>query len=74
MGWSAALVHQHAAGARAARAGAGRRRQRPALARRQAGAADFHPLAPAVLEIHRRLKTRFDPHGIFNPGRLVAHL
>jgi glycolate oxidase FAD binding subunit len=34
----------------------------------------FHPLAPAVLEIHRRLKTRFDPHGIFNPGRLVADL
>jgi glycolate oxidase FAD binding subunit len=34
----------------------------------------FHPLAPAVLEFHRRLKTRFDPHGIFNPGRLVADL
>jgi glycolate oxidase FAD binding subunit len=34
----------------------------------------FHPLAPTVLEIHRRLKTRFDPHGIFNPGRLIADL
>jgi glycolate oxidase FAD binding subunit len=34
----------------------------------------FHPLAPAVLAIHRRLKARFDPHGIFNPGRLVAGL
>ena len=34
----------------------------------------FHPLSPAVLEIHRRLKQRFDPHGIFNPGRLVAGL
>src|SRR5450631_805079 len=34
----------------------------------------FHTLAPAVLEIHRRLKSRFDPHGIFNPGRLVADL
>jgi len=34
----------------------------------------FHPLSPAVLEIHRRLKARFDPHGIFNPGRLMADL
>jgi len=34
----------------------------------------FHPLTPAVLEIHRRLKARFDPHGIFNPGRLIADL
>jgi glycolate oxidase FAD binding subunit len=34
----------------------------------------FHPLTPAVLEIHRRLKAHFDPRGIFNPGRLVAQL
>ena len=34
----------------------------------------FHPLSPAVLAITRRLKARFDPHGIFNPGRLVAGL
>jgi len=34
----------------------------------------FHPLQRAVLEIHRRLKHSFDPHGIFNPGRLVAGL
>jgi glycolate dehydrogenase FAD-binding subunit len=34
----------------------------------------FHPLAAPVLEIHRRLKARFDPHGIFNPNRLVAGL
>jgi glycolate oxidase FAD binding subunit len=34
----------------------------------------FHPLAPAVLTIHRRLKQRFDPHGIFNHNRLVAGL
>jgi glycolate oxidase FAD binding subunit len=34
----------------------------------------FHSLSPAVLEIHRRLKTRFDPHRIFNPGRLIADL
>jgi len=34
----------------------------------------FHPLAAPVLTIHRRLKERFDPHGIFNRGRLVAGL
>lgn len=34
----------------------------------------FHPLSPVVLDIHRRLKARFDPHGIFNQGRLVAGL
>ncbi|MEQ1581853.1 MAG: glycolate oxidase subunit GlcE [Steroidobacteraceae bacterium] len=34
----------------------------------------FHPLSPVVLAIHRKLKDRFDPHGIFNPGRLVAGL
>lgn len=30
----------------------------------------FTPLSPAVLAIHRRLKQGFDPHGVFNPGRL----
>jgi glycolate oxidase FAD binding subunit len=30
----------------------------------------FHPLAPAVLKIHRRLKAAFDPAGILNPGRM----
>ena len=30
----------------------------------------FHPLAPAVLKIHRRLKAAFDPAGILNAGRL----
>jgi glycolate oxidase FAD binding subunit len=34
----------------------------------------FHPLHPAVTALHRRLKERFDPQGIFNPGRLVAGL
>ena len=34
----------------------------------------FHPLSPAVLAIHRRLKARFDPRGIFNQGRLIAGL
>lgn len=34
----------------------------------------FHPLSPAVAALHRRLKDRFDPHGIFNPGRMFAGL
>jgi glycolate oxidase FAD binding subunit len=32
----------------------------------------FHPLKPAVAALHRRLKEKFDPHGIFNPGRMIA--
>lgn len=41
---------------------------------RSAAASDepFHPLSPAVLQLHRRLKQTFDPHGILNPGRLYA--
>ena len=34
----------------------------------------FAPLSPALMEVHRRLKHRFDPHGIFNPGRLYPEL
>jgi glycolate oxidase FAD binding subunit len=30
----------------------------------------FAPLAPALLALHRNLKQRFDPRGIFNHGRL----
>jgi glycolate oxidase FAD binding subunit len=30
----------------------------------------FHPLTPALEQLHRRLKEKFDPTGIFNPGRL----
>ena len=30
----------------------------------------FTPLSPALLAIHRNLKQRFDPKGIFNRGRL----
>lgn len=33
----------------------------------------FQPLAPALAQIHRRLKAEFDPHGVFNPGRMYAH-
>ncbi len=34
----------------------------------------FAPLAPPLDRIHRRLKDAFDPHHVFNPGRLVADL
>ncbi len=30
----------------------------------------FHPLKPAILKIHRRLKDAFDPAGVFNVGRM----
>jgi len=32
----------------------------------------FHPLDAANHALQRRLKQRFDPHGIFNPGRLCV--
>ncbi len=32
--------------------------------------AAFHPLAPGLATLHRNLKHAFDPHGIFNPGRM----
>ena len=30
----------------------------------------FHPLKPALMKIHRRLKEAFDPAGILNPDRM----
>lgn len=30
----------------------------------------FHPLPPALMSLHKRLKDVFDPHGIMNPYRL----
>lgn len=38
------------------------------------GVARFQALAPALRTIHDRLKTAFDPRGIFNPGRMYADL
>jgi glycolate oxidase FAD binding subunit len=32
----------------------------------------FHPLQPALAVIHKRLKTEFDPQGVFNRGRMYA--
>ncbi|MFC5302441.1 glycolate oxidase subunit GlcE [Azospira restricta] len=36
----------------------------------KASAGVFQPLSPALLKIHRNLKQAFDPHGVFNRGRL----
>lgn len=34
----------------------------------------FHPLPDGLMTLHRRLKQAFDPHGIFNPGRMYREL
>lgn len=34
----------------------------------------FHPLPTTSLELHRGLKQQFDPHGIFDAGRMIADL
>jgi len=34
----------------------------------------FAPLPPPLARIHRELKARFDPDGLFNPGRLYPDL
>lgn len=34
----------------------------------------FHPLPPALMALHRRLKAAFDPHGFLNPGRMYSDL
>ena len=37
-------------------------------------AAVFHPLPPALLALHQRVKQALDPDGLFNPGRLYPEL
>ena len=34
----------------------------------------FQPLAPAMMTITRRLKEKFDPKGLFNPGRMYPQI
>ena len=34
----------------------------------------YHPLTPALLSLHQRLKASFDPKGILNPGRMYTDL
>jgi glycolate oxidase FAD binding subunit len=44
----------------------------PAAAEGQEDDGPFTPLSPPLARLHRNLKARLDPHGIFNPGRLYA--
>ncbi len=46
---------------------------RASEAARQAVGA-FQPLPPALAALHRNLKRAFDPHGVFNPGRLYPDI
>jgi glycolate oxidase FAD binding subunit len=32
----------------------------------------FHPLPAAMMELHRNVKSAFDPKGILNPGRMYG--
>lgn len=34
----------------------------------------FHPLSDGLLKLHENLKQAFDPHHIFNPGRMYPNL
>lgn len=40
----------------------------------QPDAEPFHPLSLTLLQVHQRLKRSFDPHRIFNPGRMYPEL
>ena len=74
--WGGALVWWRGIGhpldVRAAAAAAGGHATLVRAADKTAGA--FAPLGEALLGIHRRLKDAFDPHRIFNPGRLYPGL
>jgi glycolate oxidase FAD binding subunit len=72
--WGGALrwLHSHA-DARTVREAATRAGGHATLFRGGVKAAGvFHALAPALMKIHRELKREFDPHGIFNRGRMYA--
>ncbi|HEV7306795.1 glycolate oxidase subunit GlcE [Ensifer sp.] len=38
----------------------------------RAAISSFEPQAPAVAQLSERVRARFDPHRIFNPGRMAA--
>ncbi|MBL8501291.1 MAG: glycolate oxidase subunit GlcE [Nitrosomonas sp.] len=40
----------------------------------QSGISVFHPLPSGMMKIHRALKEKFDPSGIFNPRRLYSEI
>jgi glycolate oxidase FAD binding subunit len=74
--WGGALrwLHSHA-DARTVREAAGRAGGHATLFRGGDKAAGvFQPLAPELMKIHKRLKSEFDPRGIFNRGRMYPDL
>lgn len=39
---------------------------------RSVSGSQFQPLPPALKKVHQGLKMAFDPHGVFNPGRMYS--
>ena len=46
---------------------------KPVLSSVEGSAGVFHPLPDALMKIHARLKQSFDPHGVFNHGRIYDY-
>ena len=44
-----------------------------ASAQARAATSAFHPEEEAVALLSRRVKEKFDPSGIFNPGKMAGH-
>jgi glycolate oxidase FAD binding subunit len=61
-------------GAQEVRAIAQREGGHATLFRGEAACDAFTPLPSPLLAVHRRLKSHFDPAGVFNPGRLYREL
>ncbi len=74
MAWRAALDLVDRTRGRNSRESARRRRTCHRVSPRMLCNDVFHPLAPALAQIHQRLKKEFDPAGIFNPGRMYSDL
>lgn len=72
--WLRGELPREALAAALAKVGAGNTAVITAFRGGDRAAGVFAPLPPALMQIHRRLKHAFDPHGIFNRGRLYPEL